>query len=84
MVEDVVKTSVQRCCSFCTGGIPRFLVAYWKSLSMAQILMLPGYFKCDVALSVFPVASPSLDPAEPDVSFYVATDHRKKKKQQQN
>lgn len=27
--------------------------------------------------SVFPMASPNLDPAEPDVSFYVATNHRK-------
>lgn len=29
--------------------------------------------------SVFPMASLNLDPAEPDVSFYVATDHRKQK-----
>lgn len=66
-----------------TGGIPTTAVDFW--FPAGRVCKLHKFSHCPVIPNlmllwcVFPMASPNSDTAEPDVSFYVATDHRKEK-----
>jgi len=87
MVEDVIETSMQHFALFLhwwkPGGIPTAAADFWFPAGRA--CKLHKFSRCLVLSNlmllrcVFPMASPNSDSAEPDVSFYVATDHRKEK-----